>query len=45
MGILATFLAGVALAGATTFSVVQAASSSPSGVAPVTQTVAYDDGK
>jgi hypothetical protein len=45
MGVLATILAGVALAGAATFSIVQVATGGPEGSAPPTQSVTYDAGK
>jgi hypothetical protein len=45
MGILATVLAGFALAGAATFSIVQVADAGPEGHASPTQSVTYDAGK
>ena len=45
MGLVATILGGLALAGAATFSVVQVASGGPSGHASPTQAVTYGAGK
>ena len=44
-GFIAIFLGGIALAGAATFSVVQATSGGPGGHAPPTQSITYDAGK
>ena len=46
MGTIITVVAGIALAGAATFSVVQTASGGPSGNAPSSSsTVTYDSGQ
>lgn len=45
MGVLATIVAGVVLAGAAAFSIIDVASGGPSGSAPSTQSVTYDAGK
>jgi hypothetical protein len=45
MAILATVLAGTALAGVAAFSVIQVADAGPGDGAPPTQSVTYDAGK